>query len=341
MRANKIGRKQILNFGGHMKMKEFIMSLLRLITLALGGNSIEKVDRYSIVINKMVSAINAGDYKLIQQDFGEEMLKAFPLEKSKPFFQKLISDYGQIKSLDSARLTPPSQAIFPAHFERNVFDIKIVLNDQDKIIGLWILPHLLEKNSVSLNLPFEGKWLTCWGGNTIELNQHHEIPCQKYAFDFLITDDSGKTFSGEGKKCEDYYAFGKPVLSPADGIVVDVITGVRDNVPPSMNPYSALGNSVTIQHDKYEFSVIAHFKDGSILVKAGDKVKKGQIIGACGNSGNSSEPHIHYNLQNTSIVQDGTGIQCFFDNILLWKHDKNEARAKCSPIKGDIISQKE
>lgn len=329
-----------------MRIKAILTSLFGLSTLVAAGSSSDRVDRYSIVMNRMVSAINAGDYKLIQQDFGKEMLKAFPLKKSKSFFQKLISDYGKIMALDAARITTPSQAIFPTHFERIVLDIKIVLNGQDKIIGLWVLPHQAdipapEKNSVSLDLPFEGKWFTFWGGNTIELNHHNEVQCQRFAFDFLIVNDSGKTYSGEGKNCEDYFAFNKHVLSPADGIVVDVITGVQDNVPYSMNPYSALGNCVTIQHDKYEYSVIAHFKNGSILVKPGDKVKKGQVIGACGNSGNSSEPHIHYHLQNTSVIQDATGIPCFFDKIFLWKHEKNEEKAKYSPIKGDIISQKE
>jgi murein DD-endopeptidase MepM/ murein hydrolase activator NlpD len=117
-----------------------------------------------------------------------------------------------------------------------------------------------------------------------------------------------------------------------------VIDGVRDNAPGSMNPLSALGNAVLIQHGKHEVSVLAHFKQGSIRVKAGDTVKKGQTLGLCGNSGNSSEPHIHYHLQNTAVIQDATGIKCYFDEIERERDGKKAAQRSYSPVKGDIIS---
>jgi murein DD-endopeptidase MepM/ murein hydrolase activator NlpD len=109
-------------------------------------------------------------------------------------------------------------------------------------------------------------------------------------------------------------------------------------VPESMNPLSALGNAVFIQHSKYEVSVLAHFKQGSIKVKAGDTVKKGQMLGLCGNSGNSSEPHIHYHLQNTAVIQDATGIKCFFEEVVVEKEGVKSTRQNYSLVKGDIIS---
>src|SRR5262249_6635739 len=131
---------------------------------------------------------------------------------------------------------------------------------------------------------------------------------------------------------------GREVLAPADGVVTDVIDGVRDNVPRSMNPLSVLGNAVFIQHGKHEVSVLAHFKQGSIKVKAGDAVKRGQMLGLCGNSGNSSEPHIHYHLQNTVVIQDAIGIKCFFDEVVVEKEGIRSTRENYSPVKGDIIS---
>lgn len=80
------------------------------------------------------------------------------------------------------------------------------------------------------------------------------------------------------KKNKDYYCFGKEILAPADGIVIETIDGVRDNKPGSMNPYSAIGNAVVIKHSKNEFSVFAHLKQNSIKVKPKDKVKQGQVI---------------------------------------------------------------
>jgi len=303
------------------------------------------IQRFKVIVYRMIDAINNKDFPRIQQDFDKVMLDAFPLKKSQPFFKNMIADYGKIKKLVTPRLVPPNQAIIPAQFENAILDIKIVLNDQDKIIGLWFLPHtpainVPERHSAKLCLPFEGQWFVFWGGDTKTLNQHHGVPNQNYAFDFLRVNHNGKTHKNEGKKNEDYFAFGQKVLAPADGIVTDVIRGVRDNTPGSMNPYSAMGNAVIVEHQEYEVSVIAHLKQNSIQVEVGDKVKRGQVLGLCGNSGNSSESHIHYHLQNTPIVQDGTGIKCVFSSIAVCKDDDIRLKKTYSPIKNDIVENK-
>ena len=303
-----------------MRSFGIVVSVLALsVALAVAAPQQTPTERFEKIINKMVEAINNADYAGIQRDFGKVMLEALPLEKSKPFFKNLSAEYGKIQKLDPPRFIPPDQVIFPAHFEQGILDIKVVLDNEDKIIGLWFLPHtatipIPDKHQTKLDLPFKGRWLVFWGGDTKELNQHHDVPNQRFAFDFLGADERGNTHKGEGKLNEDYFAFGREILAPADGIVTDVINGVRDNVPGSMNPYSGLGNAVFIQHRDYEVSVLAHLKLDSIKVKVGDRVEKGQLIALCGNSGNSSEPHLHYHLQNTPIIQDGTGIKPFFQS---------------------------
>jgi hypothetical protein len=299
-------------------------------------------NRFEKVVSRMVKAINGQDYAGAGKDFDKTMEDFFPLEKRGPFFEDLSAQYGQIKQLDKPRLSEPGEAVFVAHCERGKLDITVWLDDNDKVIGLLFLPHkadipVPERNETKLSLPFKGRWLVVWGGDTKELNQHHDVPNQKFAFDFLGVNEQGETRKGEAQVNEDYSAFGREILAPADGTVTDVITGVRDNVPGSMNPYSALGNAVFIQHGEHEVSVLAHLKLGSIKVKVGDKVKGGQIIGLCGNSGNSSEPHLHYHLQNTPIIQDGTGIKCYFEKVVLLHKDKKEPKAGYSPVKGDIV----
>ena len=195
------------------------------------------------------------------------------------------------------------------------------------------------RNKVELKLPFKGEWTVVWGGDTEELNAHHHDPVQRFAFDFLISDDEGKTHRGEGRRNEDYYAFGKEILAPADGVVVVVIEGVPDNTPGSLNPYSALGNAVYIQHAEWEVSVLAHLKLGSVRVKVGDRVKQGDVIGLCGNSGNSSEPHLHYHLQNTPSIQNAEGVKCYFKDVLVRKSGRKELKREYSPLKGDKIEQ--
>lgn len=199
-------------------------------------------ERFQIVINRMVEAINEKGYADTGKDFAQSMEDFFPLEKRKPFFENLSAQYGKIQRIGEPRLTPPSQAIFVAHCERGKLDITIWLDDNDKVIGLLFLPHkadipVPDKHQTQLSLPFAGRWLVFWGGDTKELNQHHDAPNQKFAFDFLGVNEEGKTRKGEAQVNEDYFAFGREIFAPADGNVTDVITGVRDNVPGSMNPY--------------------------------------------------------------------------------------------------------
>ena len=123
-------------------MKRFFIIMLAISFLvALVSAQEPATDRFEKVVSRMVKAINEGDYAGIQKDFGKVMLDAFPLEKSKTFFGNLSAQYGKIQKLDPAQLIPPNQAIFPAHFERGILNIRVILDNQDKIIGLWFLPH--------------------------------------------------------------------------------------------------------------------------------------------------------------------------------------------------------
>lgn len=104
-------------------------------------------------------------------------------------------------------------------------------------------------------------------------------------------------------------------LPPGEGVVVDAKDGVYDNIPGLRNTRDIPGNYVIIDHLNGEFSILAHFKNGSVLVKEGDKVGAGDLIGQCGNSGHSNLPHLHYHLQNTSRWLDGEGLPAQFRNF--------------------------
>ena len=321
-----------------MRRSLTVMATLFVVSLVAAADS----ERFGKVVNGMVKAINEGDYARIGSDFDRTMEDFFPLEKREPFFKNLSAQYGKINRLDKPRLVQPDQAIFVANCEHGKLDMTVWLDENNNITGLLFLPHkptipAPEKHETELFLPFKGRWLVAWGGDTKELNQHHDTPNQRFAFDFLGLDEKGNTRKGQAQINEDYFAFAREILTPAGGIVTDVISGVRDNVPGSMNPYSALGNAVFIQHREHEVSVLAHLKLGSIKVKLGDKVKRGQVIGLCGNSGNSSEPHLHYHLQNTPIIQDGTGIKCYYQKVIVLENGKKQSKVNYSPVKGQII----
>ena len=215
-------------------MRKIFVVLIILFSAVCVSAEEKNATRFEKVVNRMVKAINDADYPAAQADFAKVMLDFLPLDKSKPFFENLSAQYGKFKKLDAPRLIPPLQAIFVAHLERGILDIKIWLDEEDKITGFQFLPHVPdiqvpEKNRTQLTLPFKGSWLVFWGGDTKELNQHHGIPNQKFAFDFLVVDETGKTHKGDGTANKDYYAFGMELSAPAGGVVMDVINGVRDN----------------------------------------------------------------------------------------------------------------
>src|SRR5436190_7616340 len=190
---------------------------------------------------------------------------ALPLDKSSECFKGLTQQMGKIQKFGKPQPDADGEAmVFPTEFEKGTLDMQIALDSRGLIAGLSFKPHVAtkpapEKHQTQLSLPFKGRWLVFWGGDTRELNQHHDVPNQRFALDLLGVDEGGKTQRGEATRNEDYYAFGREVLAPADGTVIETIEGVRDNTPGSMNPYSAVGNCVMIQHREDEVSVLAHF----------------------------------------------------------------------------------
>lgn len=163
----------------------------------------------------------------------------------------------------------------------------------------------------SLNLPFKGTWIVGNGGRNPELNNHHESKSQRFAYDFL------KPHKGKGKALEDYGAFGSDVIAPAEGVVCQIVDGSVDIPPGDRDTFVYPGNMIVIDHQNGEWSVIAHFKHDSIKVEVGDAVKQGDLLGFCGNTGNTSEPHIHYHLQDNPLMIDATGLPAAFEKILV------------------------
>jgi urea transporter/murein DD-endopeptidase MepM/ murein hydrolase activator NlpD len=144
-----------------------------------------------------------------------------------------------------------------------------------------------------VGLPFSGRW-TVWQSFNGEWT--HKGPW-KYALDFVITDEEGKTYRGNGYYLTDYYAYRKPVLSPVDGVVVDIVSSLPDNPPGQADKEHNWGNYVLIYDWRGFYVLLCHFAQNSIKVKPGDKVSRGTLLGLCGNSGYSPQPHIHMHVQ--------------------------------------------
>lgn len=155
-----------------------------------------------------------------------------------------------------------------------------------------------------------------------------------------ITVNANDTIAA-GSRNEDYYAFGREILAPADGVVTDVISGVSRQQARINESVFRSGNTVLIEHRPGEVSVLAHLQFASVVVKPGDRVSKGQIVGLCGNSGNSSEPRLHYHLQNSTMLAAAFGIKVGFATVKLLRDGKAEMKTGYSPIKGTSCQRNE
>ncbi|SNY99456.1 M23 family metallopeptidase [Flagellimonas pacifica] len=173
--------------------------------------------------------------------------------------------------------------------------------------------YLEYQTKTELELPFNEEWWVFWGGRSVGENYHTLLREQRFALDIVQRID-GKTHTGNGKQNHDYYCFGKRLNAPGGGKIVDVVNDIEDNIPGKFNQDSPTGNRVIIDHENGEFSILAHFKKGSIIVSVGDEILKGQELGKAGNSGNSSEPHLHYHLQTTADPFNGEGLPAQFQN---------------------------
>ena len=168
-------------------------------------------------------------------------------------------------------------------------------------------------------LPFSGKWTVFNGGVAKGLSHSWGIVPQRYAYDFIIMDDEGKSFDRDNKNLQSYYCYGKDVIAPADGTIVKVSGSHRDSRVTGEKVYCGTwdirGNFIVIKHAEKEFSAIAHLVPGSITVCKGDNVKRGDILAKCGNSGNTSEPHLHFQLQSGKSFFKSAGLPISFVNI--------------------------
>ncbi len=119
-------------------------------------------------------------------------------------------------------------------------------------------------------------------------------------------DEEDKVYDNDGNKTEDFYCFDKPVIVPADGIVETLKNNVEDNEIGEVDIKNNWGNSVVIKHADKLYSQVSHLKKDSIKVESGQTVKQGELIGYCGNSGRSPEPHLHFQFQSNSAIGSNT-----------------------------------
>ena len=278
------------------------------------------------------------------EDFGQFFLYGNP----EAIYNQCIQDFKEVVSLDqftdlafsynqnveSYQLVNTTQMGYSTQYvwldNRKEKAICVMFDSSNYIQGIVLKPYVTFPESdqrYTKNkyiMPIKEEWFVFWGGTNEFLNYHYVYESQRYAYDLVMV-KNGQRHTDNILLNESYYAFNKEVVAPADGKVVTVINTIMDNVPGEMNEKEPAGNYVILEHENREYSLLAHFKQHSIVVKEGDKVKQGQIIGLCGNSGNSSEPHIHFQVMDSSDYMNCRSIRIRFNDGI-------------EPVQGDTIA---
>jgi murein DD-endopeptidase MepM/ murein hydrolase activator NlpD len=170
-------------------------------------------------------------------------------------------------------------------------------------------------STIQVRLPLDGPVTVAWGGATRDVNYHVGSPAERWAYDLLVTLD-GSSHEGGGRAVSDYYAYNQPVRAPAAGRVVAIHDGEPDAEPGEPDRDRRGGNFVVIEVGPDQFLFLVHLKARSIRVQPGQQVRPGEVVARVGNSGNSTEPHVHLHLQDTAVPQAGQGIPFGFSSYI-------------------------
>ena len=180
------------------------------------------------------------------------------------------------------------------------------------IAGMLIDLHmarLAPAGAVDLSFPLKGGRFAILHGGGAALNHHHSVPAQAYATDVVALNHRGRRARGVRPEALDAYEiFDRAVVAPCDGIVSGTSDGAPDAPIGRADPLKPAGNHVLLFCAAGRAGItllLAHFRSGSVAVARGDRVRRGTLLGRVGNSGNSTEPHLHVHAVRGSETGPG------------------------------------
>lgn len=188
-----------------------------------------------------------------------------------------------------------------------------------------------------------GGWLAANGPNNESGHRRALIPidgtpaiAQRFAIDYVQVDSAGRTFTGDRAVNANYHAQGEEALAVADGRVVATKDSIPENIPGPTSRAVPItletvgGNHVILDIGGGRYAFYAHLQPGSLRVRVGDQVRRGQVVGLVGNSGNSTEPHLHFHLSDGTTPLGSEGIP--------YIHDAFELTGQCRSVLGNCAA---
>lgn len=176
------------------------------------------------------------------------------------------------------------------------------------------------RRPIRIGAPLQGQGWLVGNGCCFPINAHRGTAntidgttyiAERFAIDFVRLDQAHRLYIGPVDLLTSYPYFGDPIHAVADGVVVRTQDGLPEATPGSMPPgatvQTAGGNYIVVRIATGQYAFYAHLQPGSLRVKPGDRVSRGQIIGLLGNTGNTDAPHLHFHVMDgpSPLASDG------------------------------------
>lgn len=254
--------------------------------------------------------------------------------------------------IDPARPAPTSlrhRLVFSRLFHSNAHpDEETVLNNFEVRVN--------PGSPVLLSPPFTGGiWLAGSGPSNTSDHRRTLVAldggafiAQRFAIDWVKIGANGDTTHDGKDRNENYWGYGEPVHAVADGEVTEVVNNIPDNTPHHLPAEITLqniaGNHVILKIAPQLFVAFAHLQPGSIKVSVGSRVRRGDVIGLLGDSGNTTGPHLHLQVTNGNSVLGSEGVPFVFDKYLFLgpgadypEKQVSEPRVRSIPVENSVV----
>lgn len=234
------------------------------------------------------------------------------------FIGACVIGYRRIRISD---VPPPLwQLLIPALINGGFIALLLIAN------GYTLTGYATPDEVIDLASPLrEGSYVVGHGGSSVIINAHALVNPQNFALDIVGVNAWGRSKSdGDDPVLEQYAIFGDTLYSPCDGIVTGVETNLPDLIPPERDTENLAGNYVLITCHGVEV-ILAHMKAGSVRVAVGDSITTADVLGQVGNSGNTSEPHLHIHAERggtSGHILDGEAVPITLNGRFLVRNSR-------------------
>jgi murein DD-endopeptidase MepM/ murein hydrolase activator NlpD len=292
----------------------------------------------------LVAQLRSGEVRAAWATRSPALARQFATEAQLRRFSAGLRSYGAEARVVSEGLAPEGEltvyrrVMAVANWARGL-ELELALDAQGRLARAGLKTaaapaptmHGAYRVQTALRVPLADEWFVLWGGRTWEDNKHGAVSDMRFALDLLQLRNGAGV---QGARNEDYPAWGQPVLAPADGVVVLAHDGVADNPPNKPVGGNLYGNVLVLDHGNGEYSLLGHLQRGSLAVREGDRVARGERLARVGSSGMSTEPHLHYQLMDGPDWRTAHGLPVVFTEL----RRNGAVVERAEPRRGDRIA---